>query len=735
MNSQHLKVKSWGMIFLTALAALSCFVFCNSASAASGNNQLKPGEFVIDHPTLINLGFEWHISGDDNRNSKVEVSYRKQGDTTWKQAMPMLRLQGERIYQKNSWDVVSPNMFAGSVLDLEPDTAYEARFVMSDPDGIEGQSAKSVTKTVTVRTRPEPKPYAGGRVFHVYPPGYKGSKLEPSFGGIMCAYKTYCGGGDTTTTARPRVQPGDIILVHAGLYRNHPEYYGPDQLNNTTSPVEGTYYLTASGTPDRPIVIKGAGDGEVILDGGGNFNLFNVKTGNYNYIEGITFRNTDIAIWAGTQFQQGSKGLTVKNCRFENVDVGIFSNYSGSSDFYIADNTFIGRDNLKYLTAWTNSPFGTQPAPGRESYWAQFNGIGGQVFPPTMASYVAVKVYGPGHVIAYNYVEGFHDGIDTETYGNPDGSDAIKGPNYPPREYWDRRSVAVDYYNNYMTNFHDNSFEIDGSMHNIRVLRNMMINSANEPMCNQPAVGGPIYWIRNVIYHAPDGATRMTSGAAGVLFYNNTILTEVNVASSGNNHWRNNLILGEGSSPAIFRELTYTNYSDSDYNGFRVNPGADYSFQWTSPPWKVLADYSSLVNGTGGGGEEGGGGGRGGGQAGGPQRQPDKSMEVRRFKTLAEYSEATHQDQHSVAVDYDVFVNVPKLEKDPKTVQKLYEASDFDFSLKQGSAAIDKGVMLPGITDGFSGSAPDLGALEYGQAPPHYGPRPYAPGGDHPSGN
>ena len=39
-----------------------------------------------------------------------------------------------------------------------------------------------------------------------------------------------------------------------------------------------------------------------------------------------------------------------------------------------------------------------------------------------MASYVAVKVYGPGHVIAYNYVANFHDGIDIETYGNPDGS-------------------------------------------------------------------------------------------------------------------------------------------------------------------------------------------------------------------------------------------------------------------------------------------------------------------------
>jgi hypothetical protein len=99
-------------------------------------------------------------------------------------------------------------------------------------------------------------------------------------------------------------------------------------------------------------------------------------------------------------------------------------------------------------------------------------------------------------------------------------------------------------------------------------------------------------------------------------------------------------------------------------------------------------------------------------------------LEVRRFATLAEYRAATHQDQHSVAVDYDIFVNVPRLDaKDPKRVQKLYQAEEFDFRLKPGSAAIDRGVTLPNVTDGFTGQAPDLGALEFGQTSPHYGPR------------
>ena len=75
-------------------------------------------------------------------------------------------------------------------------------------------------------------------------------------------------------------------------------------------------------------------------------------------------------------------------------------------------------------------------------------------------------------------------------------------------------------------------------------------------------------------------------------------------------------------------------------------------------------------------------------------------------------------------MDYDIFVNVPKLDaQDLKKVQKLYKAEDFDFRLKPGSAAIDRAVILPNVTDGFNGQAPDLGALEFGQTPPHYGPR------------
>jgi hypothetical protein len=465
-------------------------------------------------------------------------------------------------------------------------------------------------------------------------------------------------------------------------------YEYTNNLAVSTVPFDGTYYLTASGTPEKPIAIKGAGDGEVIFDGNGAFNLFNVKAANYNYFEGITIRNTEIAIWAGTQFIVGSKGLTVKHCRFENIGMGVYSNYSGSSNFYIADNWFIGRNDPDHVIGW-NGP----------DFWAQFaTAESGQVFPPKMMSYIAVKVYGPGHVIAYNYVANFHDGIDIETYGNPDGSSAADGPKYPPKEYWDRRPVAIDFYNNYMTNFHDNPFETDGGMHNVRVLRNMMINSASHALCNQPSNGGPVYWIGNIAYHLPGGSTRLTNGSAGVLFYNNTILSETTAQAASNVHWRNNLFLGENTTPAIFSINTFTNYSSSDYNGFRLNPGAEFSFQWNSPPATAVADFT------------------------GPGHQA--ALQTRRFAKLSDYSQATHQDEHSITVDYDIFMNVPKLDRnDLKNVQKVYKAEDFDFRLKPNAAAVDRGVLLPNVNEGFTGRAPDLGALETGKPVPHFGPR------------
>jgi hypothetical protein len=671
------------LTYLLIMIPLSSTSLAQSDSGAQ--NHVFADELVVEPPTLENLGFEWFIRGDDNRNSSVAVAFREHGTQQWREGLPLLRLGGERIYARVQFDVEIPPMFAGSIMNLEPDTTYEARFTISDPDGIRGESSR----TITVSTRPEPEAFVGGRVFHVYPHGFEGEKAEPSFEGLLCAYNFSCSGTDWSTTGRPRVRPGDTILVHAGLYQ-YERYLYTTSNRNRLMPLAGTYFITAVGTPYKPIAIKAAGDGEVIFDGNGNYNLFNVEAADYNYFEGITFRNTDIAILAGTQFIVGSKGLTVKHSRFEDVAAGVFTNYSGSSNFYIADNWFYGRNDPNRLIGWSDPQL-----------WSQFDGVDGQIHPPEMSSYVAVKIYGPGHVVAYNYIADFHDGINVETYGNPDGTVAsgsgIYGPKYPPREFWDRRPVAIDFYNNYITNSHDNPIEIDGSMHNIRVMRNMLINHPSHALCNQPAMGGPVYWIRNIAYNLPGGSTRLTTGATGVVFYNNTIISETE-GTMQNSHWRNNLILGQNAGPVLFDISTYTNYTSSDYNGFYSFPGNDIAFNWNSPPEGVMADYL------------------------GPGKTP--FLEQRQFSSLAEYSRVSGQDQHSVMLDYSVLRDVPRLDaKDIANLQNVYSADEFDFRLVPGSAAVDSGVHLPNVNDDFNGAAPDLGALEVGGEALHYGPR------------
>ena len=141
----------------------------------------------------------------------------------------------------------------------------------------------------------------------------------------------------------------------------------------------------------------------------------------------------------------------------------------------------------------------------------------------------------------------------------------------------------------------------------------------------------------------------------------------------------------------MFSADTLTPYSTSDYNGYRPNPGVADAFEWGSPAPGAPIDFA-------------------------------KPPPVKKFASLKAFSDATGQDQHSVLVDYDVFVKARAPDRsDP---QRIYLPADFDFRLRPGSAAVDAGIVIPNITDGFTGKAPDLGAYEQGQPLPPYGPRP-----------
>jgi len=674
------------------------------SGVALAEDRVTGGAASVEPPTLISLGFDWTITGDDNRNAAVTVEYREAGAADWHVGLPLMRLMNEQVngrvggpsylpgtnaaesaatlaggtapppipgsssnpFAFSPFSYTAPNMFSGSVFDLKPGTQYEIRLSLRDPDGVDGESRA----ILTARTRAEPQPAEDGKVYHVYPVGYEGPKQEPSFTGLMAAYYMAGAHFDYQNAYPPRVQPGDQILVHAGVYLSDRHHY----MNRAPSPgylalatvFDGTYYLSQSGTPERPIVIKGAGDGEVVFDGDGAENLFNLMAANYHYFEGITVKNTNVAFLLGLKGIAGASGFTLKHSKLENIGRGVHTDWSGSKDFYVADNTFIGRHDPDKMMAWTGA------------IWEKLPG-----FPERLDSEYAVKVYGQGHVVAHNYIAHWHDGIDMATYGNPDGT---------PNPVADRFPMSNDFYENDIYNMGDNCIETDGGGRNMRVFRNRCFNTALGGLSAQPIFGGPVYFIRNVVYNGPgSGALKYVSTPTGVVCYQNTFIGEVGVPGpSANLYFRNNLILAEGAAEPVFNVGTFTNYSTSDYNGFRPNPKAKVSFQWNSPPFEVRSDYI-------------------------------KQPVARSFGSLREYQRVTGQETHSKLIDYDVFVRVTQ--PDLKDPQHLYDPAAFDFSLAPKSDAIDAGALLPNINDRYTGRAPDLGALELGQPVPHYGPR------------
>lgn len=609
-------------------------------------NRCRSIQFEVEAPTLVCAGFEWSIAGDKNRNASVEVSYRKKGDTDWKPAMPLLRIGGERVYgHEQRWEYIVPDKFAGSIFNLQPATLYDCRFHLSDPDGIEGETEH----LVTVQTRPEPQPYPHGQVYHVYPPGHTGPKESPAFTGLNEAYYGIGNTGDWWNVPDARVKAGDIILVHAGLYKADRLRYA-DVL---ALDFHGAYVFTQKGTAKRPITIKAAGDGEVVFDGDGSYRLFDVMAADYHYFEGLTIRNTDIAFYAGLKKVMGCSGLTVKNCKIQDVGIGVVSYSADSRDFYIADNILTGRHDPDTLVGW----YGLEkPAP--------------------LTSYYAIKVYGQGHVVCHNSISFFHDGVCIDTHGLPEDG---------------KPCVSIDIYRNDIFNMSDDFIEADGGVHNIRVFENRGLNSYHSALSAQPVFGGPVYFIRNICYHIPGTALKYTVRPAGIYTLHNTFIAEAAITNFSNGHFINNLFIGPDDNRPSLQATNFTRYTSLDYNVYRKKPAGQGRYRWRSP----LHDSLNQAD--------------------------EKDLSMRTFNTLEEFRNQTGMERHGMETNPDIFVHVPL--PDPKQRGKVYPLAGYDFRLKPGAEVIDKARVLPNINDGYTGRAPDPGALEYGQPGPKYGPR------------
>ena len=73
------------------------------------------GHAQLDRPTLVTLGVQLLIPGDDNHDASVAVRYRPAGTSAWRQGLALFRVRPEVVTGRTV-----PPQFAGSIFDLAP---------------------------------------------------------------------------------------------------------------------------------------------------------------------------------------------------------------------------------------------------------------------------------------------------------------------------------------------------------------------------------------------------------------------------------------------------------------------------------------------------------------------------------------------------------------------------------------------------------------------------------------
>ncbi len=237
---------------------------------------------------------------------------------------------------------------------------------------------------------------------------------------------------------------------------------------------------------------------------------------------------------------------------------------------------------------------------------------------------------------------------------------------------------SIDFYGNEISECTDDGIEMDYSEHNTRCFENRLTNCF-QGISTQPIWGGPVYIFRNAIYNLGLETFKMHNNPSGALYFHNTSVKEGMplVLYTGepvtNFVTRNNLFIGTTANYG-YENTARMRDCDFDYDGF----GGE---------WKVFLKWNTA-----------------------------------RYITMEECRDKAPVYKHALRVNpATLFASGLKPPADVKT---QFDPKANDLRLKEGSDAIDAGVPLPNINDGFSGKAPDLGAYELGAALPRYGPRP-----------
>lgn len=245
------------------------------------------GEPAAEPATLHSLGAVWTIQGDANRNARIQAHVRRAGTVDWKPAPPLFRIErgaGKTPAPADAW------RFAGSIVNLAPDTEYEVRLSLVDPDG--GQAER----TMKMRTRAEPRE----------PPGLATVRVAP--------------GKNALRNAQREAKPGTVFLLEPGTFP--------------------AFDAFRSGEPGRPMIFRGAGPGETVIDGEGAGNAIVAGDVQDVWFENLTIRNALKAVNANN-----SRRIVLRGCRIRDISYGLVCTVNDRGDvegFFVADNVMEG---------------------------------------------------------------------------------------------------------------------------------------------------------------------------------------------------------------------------------------------------------------------------------------------------------------------------------------------------------------------------------------------------------
>ena len=448
------------------------------------------GPLSAPHPTIENISLLWDTVGDANRNATVTVRYRQRGTSTWLPALPLRRVTAGSN-EGFTWSA----RHAGSLFGLNPGTQYEVQATLTDPDG------PNDVRSISVRTRRVPTAMANAPIRSATP--------------------------STLNSVLNSAQPGEIVLLSAGTY--------------------GEFAINRSGTPGRPIVVRGL-PGAVVTRELSIFGQSDVHVENLTINGRIRFNGSDrIAIIGNTI-----------NPRADRNGDGIVT-FARSEDSYIADNTING------LTVWRESSLG-----------AQGDNLG-----------EGILVTGPGHVIEHNRVTGMRDGISFMEDNSVD-------------------QFSIDVLRNDISEAADDGIEADFCQHNCRMIENQLTNTF-VAFSSQPSLGGPTYFVRNTAYNVGHVAFKLYRGSQGDVLLHNTVVKGGDALGiyagrdASELYMRNNLMIGgpgdtynglSNGSGQIMRVDIDESTADMNYNGYGSTTGT-FTGQFGDTRFNNLAEMRS----------------------------------------------------------------------------------------------------------------------------------------------